>query len=165
MNGIFMGVDPGIADAGFGVVQVQGGKISPLHFGSIKTPAGMPSDKRLFILSKELAALFAKFQPKAVGVEKLYFSKNVTTAILVAEARGVIRLTIAAAGITCLEMNPADVKIAVCGHGTAPKPQIQKMVTMLLGLQSPPKPDDAADGLALAIATSQMARLAAIPRR
>lgn len=149
---IYLGIDPGFADAGYGVVAVVNGKERCVAYGSIQTSAGVDAALRLLTVSEELSALLKKFQPDCVAVERLYFAKNAKTALSVAEARGVIRMTVAASGIPCREFNPADVKIAVCGHGTAPKKQVQCMVASLLDLKEMPKPDDAADALALAIA-------------
>ena len=149
---VYLGIDPGFADAGYGVIAVVEGKEKCIAYGSIQTPAGEDSALRLRSVHEELSALLKKFKPDCVAVERLYFAKNAKTALSVAEARGVIRMTIAAFDIPCREFNPADVKIAVCGHGTAPKKQVQRMVASLLDLNEMPKPDDAADALALAIA-------------
>lgn len=149
---VYLGIDPGFADAGYGVIAVVGGKEKCIAYGSIQTPSGDDSALRLRAVSEELSVLLKKFRPDYVAVERLYFAKNAKTALSVAEARGVIRMTIAAHDIPCREFNPADVKIAVCGHGMAPKKQVQRMVMSLLKLKEIPKPDDAADALALAIA-------------
>lgn len=148
---IYMGIDPGIADAGYGVIGVSGGKQICLAYGSVGTPSGSPMDERLKHLNREIGALLDKFRPSYVAIENLYFQKNVKTAIAVAEARGVIRLCVADRGVPCAQFNPADVKIAVCGHGSAEKRQVQRMVQKLLSLDELPRPDDAADALALAI--------------
>lgn len=148
---ILLGIDPGIADMGYGVISKDKGKETCLAYGSVKTPAGMDFPKRLALLAAELEKLLVQWRPAAAGIEKLYFQKNVKTAISVAEARGVIRLCIERAGVPCREFNPSDVKIAVCGQGNAPKDQVQRMVKTLLRLDKIPKPDDAADALALAI--------------
>lgn len=160
MPRIYFGIDPGIADAGYGIVAVAGGKDSVLDFGSIKTPAGMPQAERLKRLHEQVSGLLVRYKPDAVGIEKIYFSKNVKTALTVTEARGVIRLAVAQAGVPCAEFNPADVKIAVCGNGAAAKLQVQKMVAAILGLKEIPKPDDAADALALALALAHTASYA-----
>ncbi|MFC1703126.1 crossover junction endodeoxyribonuclease RuvC, partial [Patescibacteria group bacterium] len=128
---------------------------------SIQTSAGDDAALRLREVSEELGALLKKFRPDCVAVEKLYFAKNAKTALAVAEARGVIRMTIAMHDIPCREFNPADVKIAVCGHGTAPKKQVQRMVMSLLDLKDLPKPDDAADALGLAIALANSEKFSA----
>ena len=151
---IFLGIDPGFADAGYGVIRRENGKETCLAYGSIKTPAGEPMGKRLAHVYRELSAIIAAHAPASAGIEKLYFSTNVKTALAVAEARGVIRLCLEEHGIPCLEFNPADVKIAVCGNGRAEKGQVQAMVKTLLKLAEIPKPDDAADALAIALAAA-----------
>lgn len=155
---VYLGIDPGFADAGYGVVAVVGGKERCVAYGSVRTPAGRPEAERLAGIYTELVEVIRKFSPDAIAIERLYFAKNAKTALSVAEARGVIRLAIAQSGIPCREFNPSDVKIAVCGHGTAPKLQVQRMVCTLLGLKRMPTPDDAADGLALAIAMANSER-------
>lgn len=158
---VYLGIDPGLADAGYGVVAVVEGKEKCIAYGSIQTSAGDDAALRLREVSEELGALLEKFRPDCVAVEKLYFAKNAKTALAVAEARGVIRMTIALHDIPCREFNPADVKIAVCGHGTAPKKQVQRMVMSLLDLKELPKPDDAADALGLAIALANSEKFSA----
>ncbi len=148
---IIIGIDPGLADAGYGIIASAGGRERCLAYGSLKTPAGLPTGERLKMIYDGLGALIEKFRPSEAAIEKLYFSTNVKTAIAVAEARGVIRLCLAAHGLDYREYNPADVKLAVSGYGRAAKPQMQKMTRILLGLKEIPKPDDAADALALAI--------------
>ncbi len=149
---IIIGIDPGYADAGFGVISVDGGRDVCLEYGSIGTPAGQPPAKRLKHLYDGLAGLITKYRPRRAALEKLYFSKNVKTALQVAEARGVIQLCFEDQGMICREFSPAEVKIAVCGYGGADKKQMQQMVKTLLTLKSVPEPDDAADALALALA-------------
>lgn len=163
---ILLGIDPGFADMGYGIIQTVNGKDRCLAYGSLKTPAGEKSEVRLATIHRGLSALIEKYKPDAASIEKLFFSKNVKTAMLVAEARGVIRVCLEIRGVPCTEFSPADVKIAVSGHGAATKEQVQKMVKILLGLQDIPKPDDAADGLALAITLSGANRFArAVPSR
>lgn len=150
---IFLGIDPGIADAGYGVIaKTLGGKERCLAYGSIRTDKDQPMELRLLRLRKEFSALLEKYKPNHVAIEKLFFQKNVSTAMAVAEARGVLRLCLAEAGVPCREFSPQDTKIAVCGHGAAEKGQVQRMVCSLLALPEIPKPDDAADALALALA-------------
>lgn len=148
---ILLGIDPGFADMGFGVIDVTSAKPTLIAYGSVKTAAGEPIAKRLAQIHDRLSELIVTHKPAAVAIEKLFFSTNAKTAMLVAEARGVIRLCIEQRGLTCAEFSPADVKLAVSGHGGAAKPEVQKMVKMLLGLKEIPKPDDAADALALAL--------------
>lgn len=149
---MFIGIDPGIADAGYGVILSDGRQDKCLAYGSIRTRAGLPAAVRLKQLHDQLAALIAKYRPRQAAIEKLYFSKNTKTAMQVAEARGVILYCLEALGLPCREFGPAEVKIAVCGNGAAGKQQMQKMVQTLLRLPTLPKPDDAADALALALA-------------
>ncbi len=150
-NHIYLGIDPGIADMGFGVVVVEAGKERCLEYGSLKTAAGTPVGERLRTIHDGLSAIIRKYRPTTVGLEKLYFQKNVKTAMNVAEARGVILLCLAQHGLKVMEFNPSDIKIAVCGYGLADKSQVQRMVVTLLGLKEIPKPDDAADALAVAL--------------
>ncbi len=143
---IILGIDPGIADMGYGVIETgPGGKDRCLVYGSLKTPAGMDGGKRLVMLAKGIEQLLDKWKPAGVGIEKLFFSKNVRTAMQVAEARGVIRACLAARGLSVREFSPQEVKLAVCGYGAAEKLQVQEMVKKLLKLSKIPKPDDAAD--------------------
>ena len=146
-----LGIDPGFADMGYGVLSVEGGSEKMIVCGSIRTFAGAPLSERLLSIHTALLDLIRTHQPQAAAVERLFFSKNAKTAIAVAEARGVILLTLEQCGVRVVEFNPADVKLAVCGHGAAEKIQVQKMVARLLGLAEVPKPDDAADALALAL--------------
>lgn len=156
---ILLGIDPGIADMGYGVIEVAPGQPDRcLVYGSLKTVKEAGSAKRLVLLEQGIMQLLDKWQPEAVAIEKLFFSKNVRTAMQVAEARGVIRATLEKAGLRVAEFSPQEVKLAVCGQGNADKVQVQGMVTRLLKLVSPPKPDDAADALALAMALAYTAR-------
>jgi len=148
---VILGIDPGLADTGFGVIEKCGQKIKALAYGSIKTKAHVPHQQRLLQIRNELMALINKYQPQYAGVEKLFFAKNVTTAFSVAQARGVAVLCL---GETCLklyEFTPLQVKMALTGYGQADKKQIQQMVKIVLGLKEIPKPDDAADALAIAV--------------
>ncbi len=149
---ILLGIDPGFADMGYGIISLEGGKDRCLDYGSIRTPAGTSMAARLAFVYDRLADLIDRYHPDAAAIEKLFFSKNVKTALLVAEARGVIRVCLEKRGVRCQEFSPAEVKIAVCGHGGAKKDEVQKMVKILLGLEHIPEPDDAADALALALA-------------
>ena len=149
---IILGIDPGFADMGYGIIETSGGRDRCVAYGSLKTTTDMPIAARLASIYDGLAGIIAKYRPERAGIEKLFFSNNAKTAMLVAEARGVIRLCVEQQGLSCLELNPSDVKIAVCGHGAAAKPEVQKMTKVLLGLADVPKPDDAADALAVAIA-------------
>jgi crossover junction endodeoxyribonuclease RuvC len=147
-----IGIDPGYADMGWGVIETDGHRSRCLGWGSVKTPAGLPIGRRLEEIYRGLENLLAEYHPSVAAVETIFFQKNAKTAIAVAEARGVIRLCLERNGVPCQEIGPKQVKLAVCGYGAAPKPQIQRMVTTLLALKEIPKPDDAADALAMAIA-------------
>lgn len=149
---ILLGIDPGFADMGYGVIDSVRGKSRCIAYGSVKTAAREPIVKRLAHIYDRLSEIIEAHRPEAVAIEKLFFSTNAKTAMLVAEARGVIRLCVEKQGLPCVEFSPADVKIAVSGHGAAAKPEVQKMVRILLALKEIPKPDDAADALALALA-------------
>ncbi|MEA3249809.1 MAG: crossover junction endodeoxyribonuclease RuvC [Patescibacteria group bacterium] len=149
---IFLGIDPGYADMGYGLVVRGGGRGERcLTYGSIKTEAGEDAAVRLCKLQDQLELLIRTYRPTSAAVERLFFSKNVKTAIGVAEARGVILSSLEGMEVPIREFNPAEVKMAVCGHGRAGKMEVQKMVQMLLKLDAIPKPDDAADALALAL--------------
>ena len=154
---IVFGVDPGIAITGYGIVEEDKGKTIPLTYGCIITKPDEQS-KRLAILHYKLNELLRAYQPTCMAVEQLYFARNTTTALIVSEARGVILLTAALLEIPVYEYTPNQVKLAVTGSGAADKHQMQTMVTRLLGLHSVPKPDDAADGLAVAMCHIQMHR-------
>ena len=151
MEKIIFGIDPGIADTGYGFIRVQGGNLECLDYGSIKTPAGQPLPERLQSLYQELRLLLEKYRPQVAAVEQLFFNKNVRTALIVGQARGVALLAVSQQGIPLLDFTPAQVKRAVSAYGQASKLQIQKMVKLILKLEEIPKPDDAADALAVAI--------------
>lgn len=146
-----IGIDPGTAIMGWGVVDEAGGTLRPVAFGVLTTPAGDSPAQRLLTLHAGLAELLRLHQPAAAAVEELFFSRNVTTALAVGQARGVILLTLAQAGVQVYEYKPREVKQAVAGYGGAEKRQMQEMVRMTLGLEAIPRPDDAADALAVAI--------------
>lgn len=146
-----LGIDPGTATTGFGVIEKAGGKLHFIDAGVITTPPEMSMPNRLSEIYAGLGHIIEEHQPDHVSVELLYFATNVTTAISVGQARGVILLAVAEAGLGVAEYTPLQVKQAVTGYGKADKKQIQEMVKMLLGLNGIPKPDDAADGLAIAI--------------
>ncbi len=146
-----LGIDPGTATTGFGVIDWQVGKAKFVSAGVITTPAGEEMPRRLLTIQKELAQLIKEFKPDQFAVELLYFAANVTTAMTVGQARGVVIVTAAEAGLGVHEYTPLQVKQAITGYGRADKKQIQEMVKTMLGLPEIPKPDDAADGLAIAI--------------
>ena len=159
---IIMGIDPGFAITGFGIVKYQGNKFSVIDHGVVTTEAGIPLPKRLLMLSDGLEELVLKYRPEAVAVEELFFNKNIKTALNVAHGRGVALLTAAKAGLEVWEYTPLQVKQSVAGYGRAEKAQIQQMVKIILNLPSIPKPDDAADALAVAICHGHSFKLGAI---
>ncbi len=147
-----LGIDPGTALTGYGVVgETEHGDFVLLACGVIRTEAGEPMHLRLLELFRDMQALLHEFRPDEVAVEKLFFGRNVTTAISVGQARGAVLVAAALAGLNVVEYTPAEVKQAVAGYGNADKAQVQQMVQHLLGLEQPPSPDDAADGVAVAI--------------
>lgn len=150
-----IGVDPGTATTGFGIIEHNHGRLVFVDAGVITTPASTPMPERLMTIHDELAQVIRETAPGQAAVEHLFFAKNVTTAISVAQARGVILLTLAEAGLIPGEYTPMQIKQAVTGFGGAKKPQIQAMVMRLLKLPVLPQPDDAADGLAIAITHAQ----------
>ncbi len=148
---IVMGIDPGYAITGYGLVDYRANHFECLAFGIISTKADLPFEKRLLRIAEELELLITAWQPQIMAVEELFFSRNTTTAIGAAQGRGVAILSGARAGMAVYEYTPMQVKLAVTGYGKAEKQQVQQMVKVLLGLKAPPKPDDAADALAVAI--------------
>lgn len=155
-----LGIDPGTATTGFGVIDVDGDRITFVDAGVITTPPGGPMSDRLVTLYDDLSGLIAEFKPDQAAIELLFFSTNVTTGISVGQARGVILLALAKAGLSVPgEYNPMQVKMGVTGYGAAKKPQVQEMVRMLLGLAAIPRPDDAADALAVAITHANQAKI------
>ena len=148
---IILGIDPGYAIVGWGVVEYSGSKFKTLGYGSIQTPAGMPMIERLERIYLGMNEIIEKYKPEQMAVEELFFNTNITTGIAVAEARGVILCTAHKLGVKISEYTPLQVKQAVVGYGKAEKKQVIAMVTSLLKLQKPPKPDDTADAVAIAI--------------
>jgi crossover junction endodeoxyribonuclease RuvC len=151
---IILGIDPGIADTGYGVIEASGGQLRCVTYGSIKTPAGQLLADRLFSLAEQLAELIAKYQPERAAIEELFFCNNAKTALIVGQARGAALLICRQAGLSPWSFTPLQVKQAVTTYGGANKEQVQKMVKLLLNLKEIPKPDDAADALAIAICAS-----------
>jgi len=149
---VVLGIDPGIATTGFGVVREErNGQLTQLAHGVIETPKTEALPRRLQMLRDQLRAIIAQWQPEEIAVEELFFATNAKTAMVVGQARGVVLLTLQDAGHALHEYTPLQVKQAVSGYGRADKPQMQEMVRMLLNLPKIPKPDDAADALAIAI--------------
>ncbi len=155
---IILGVDPGTAITGYGIIRADDDAPALIAYGAITTPSDWLMPQRLAKIYAELAALIAKHQPTDAVIEKLYFSKNVRTALSVGQARGVALLVAAQAQLAIHEYTPLQIKQAVVGYGRAEKTQIQQMVKMLLQLDHIPQPDDAADALAVAICHAHSAR-------
>ena len=146
-----LGIDPGIAIVGWGVIDSEKFKYRPVAYDSIMTAAGLPVEQRLSSIYTELSAIIEKYSPDAMAVEELFWNTNQKTGIVVAEARGVILLCARQHGVPIFEYTPLQVKQSVVGYGRAEKKQVITMVTTLLKLPKPPKPDDTADALALAV--------------
>lgn len=151
-----IGLDPGVARTGFACLEMQGSQYRILEFGCIETPKTSSHSDRLMQLEKELQHLIAKHRPTVAAIEKLFFYKNVTTAMSVGQARGVIVLTLARNKLVPIEFTPQQVKLAATGYGNAEKKQIQQMMKRIFNLPSLPTPDDAADALAIAFTASSM---------
>ena len=160
---IVLGIDPGIATTGYGLIEENDrGEIACIECGVILTKAGLSPQERLLQLFDRLSGLIQQFQPESAAVEKLFFSKNVKTAMTVSQARGVVLLTCARAQVPVYEYSPVEVKQAVSGYGAADKKQVQEMVRVLLQMEVVVKPDDAADALAVAICHLNSYRFRAI---
>ncbi|MBV8220712.1 MAG: crossover junction endodeoxyribonuclease RuvC [Solirubrobacterales bacterium] len=156
---IVIGIDPGTASTGYGVVEGSGSALRALAAGVIETPAGVRLERRLAEIHGYVVDLFANYTPDAVAIEELYFGANARTAFAVGQARGVVLLAAGQRGIPSRSYTPQQVKCAVCGHGRADKDQVARMVARLLGLPEPPSPDHAADALAVAICECHRAPL------
>ncbi len=162
---LVLGIDPGTATTGYGLVRdVNDGPVA-VAYGVILTPAGAEMPQRLLTIFRELQKIIALHHPDTGAVEKLFFQRNVSTAMTVGQARGIALLALAEAGLSIGEYNPRDVKQAVAGYGAADKPQMQGMVKAILNLTEIPKPDDAADALAVAICHLHSARSAYLARQ
>ena len=148
---VILGIDPGLATVGWGAVEYTGSRFRPLAFGAIRTEAGLPVEERLGQIYDAHAAIIERYRPDAMAIEELFWSTNVTTGIVVAEARGVLLLCARRHGVPVYEYTPMQVKSAVVGYGKAEKRQVIAMTATMLGLREPPKPDDTADALAIAI--------------
>jgi len=158
---IVLGIDPGLANTGYGVVQSAAGRLVALDGGVIETAAGLPVAQRLADIHAAIDELLSEHEPQAMALEELYFGQNVKTAFAVGQARGVVMLAAGRRGVSCESYTPQKVKGAVCGNGRADKEQVARMVQALLGLQAPPAPDHAADALAVAICHANCAPLSA----
>ena len=152
-----LGIDPGIAIVGFGLIESNRGSVRMLQYGAVTTEAGLPLATRLVQIENDMTALIAQLKPDEIAVEELYFSKNITTGIAVAHGRGVILCTAERLGVPIFEYTPMQVKQAVAGYGLADKKQVMDMTKRLLKLKAVPKPDDAADALAIAICHARSA--------
>jgi crossover junction endodeoxyribonuclease RuvC len=148
---IVLGIDPGTANTGYGVVVSRGSTLAALDGGVIETRPGAPLERRLADIHARVCDLITEHRPVALAVEDLYFGRNVQTAFAVGQARGVVLLSAGIHGVPCFSYTPQAVKQAVCGSGSAPTDQVQRMVAALLSLPAPPPPDHAADALAVAI--------------
>lgn len=154
-----LGIDPGTGILGFGVIEAHAGKLQLVDAGVIRTPVKEDDAVRLQTIYEELTDIIAETKPTAMSVEKLFFARNVTTAMTVAQARGVVLLCGRQAELEIFEYTPLQIKMAITSYGKADKKQIQEMVRVMLGLQEVPKPDDCADALAAAITHSTVANL------
>ncbi len=152
-----LGIDPGIAIVGFGLIESNRSSVRMLQYGAVTTEAGLPLATRLVQIENDMTALIAQLKPDEIAVEELFFSKNITTGIAVAHGRGVILCTAERLGVPIFEYTPMQVKQAVAGYGLADKKQVMDMTKRLLKLKAVPKPDDAADALAIAICHARSA--------
>lgn len=155
---IVLGIDPGMAETGFGVVRSEGSRFRALSHGVISTPPGDPSEQRLAEIHREVTALIAAHEPDALAIEDLYVGRNPRTVLLVGQARGAVMAACGQAGVPVTAYAPAEVKTAVCGFGRAEKQQVGHMISVILGLAEPPRTSHAADALAVAVCHSQRAR-------
>lgn len=162
---VVLGIDPGTAIMGYGLVESDGRTLTAIAYGALTTSKGVPPAERLRQLYDELGRIIAERRPDAMAVEELFFSANARTAIAVGQARGIALLAGAQAGLDVYEYTPLQVKDAVVGYGKATKEQVQLMTTTLLGLSAVPRPDDAADALAVAICHAHSARFTAAGSR
>ena len=156
---IVLGIDPGVANTGYGVVARRDGRLAALDGGVIRTPAELAQERRLADIHAAVSALLDEHEPDAVALEELYFGQNVRTAFAVGHARGVVMLAAGQHGVPCTSYTPQKVKGAVCGNGRAGKDQVARMVKTLLGLEAEPRPDHAADALAVALCHANCAPL------
>ena len=146
-----LGIDPGYATIGFGLLEAQRAQVHMVTYGAITTPAGLPLSKRLYQIDRDMEELIGKLKPDVIAIEELFFNTNITTGIAVAHGRGVLLCAAERCGIPLYEYTPSQVKLAVTGYGKAEKHQVMDMTRRLLKLAAVPKPDDAADALAIAL--------------
>jgi crossover junction endodeoxyribonuclease RuvC len=157
---IVLGIDPGTAMTGYGIIERTGSHLRLIDYGCLETVPDRPLPARLLLIHEAIEGLIEDHRPSLVGVERLFFNRNVQTAFAVGQARGVILLAAAEHGLPVFEYGPHEVKIAVTGYGRAPKDQVQRMVQVVLGMATLPRPDDAADALAVAICLAHGQRAA-----
>lgn len=162
---LVLGVDPGTAITGYGLVQEAEGQLQAVAYGAITTPSDWALPQRLLKIYRDLTALIREYNPTEGAVEQLFFSRNVKTALAVGQARGVALLALAEGGLAVHEYTPLQVKQSVVGYGRAEKAQVQELVKLLLGLEVVPQPDDAADALAIAICHLHSARMISLIER
>lgn len=160
-----MGIDPGFAITGYGIVKYEGNKFWPLEYGAVLTKATTPFAQRLLQLDEGLNAIIEKYKPEAISIEELFFNKNIKTAIMAAHGRGIALAAAARSGAEVFEYTPLQVKQAVVGYGRAEKAQVQQMVKVILNLPCIPKPDDVADALAIAVCHGHSCKLAKLGMR
>ena len=156
---VILGIDPGFADTGYGVIEFEGGSVKTLDHGSIQTPAKQEFAARIEYIYNELVRIIKKYKPETIGIEELFFYKNVTTAIKVSQARGVVLLAAKQHNLKIHEYTPLQIKQSLTGYGRADKRQMQLMIKTVLNLKEVPKPDDAADALAIALCCSASQKL------
>jgi crossover junction endodeoxyribonuclease RuvC len=161
---LVLGLDPGLASTGYGLVRGDGQKLELVAYDVIRTPANITTTERLVLLRQELSEVIAAYRPDAAAVEQVFFGANARTAMIVGQALGVLLLTLAEAGLQIAEYTPPQVKQAITGYGRASKSQVQQMVAILLGLSDLPRPQDAADALAVSICHHHSAWLATLSR-
>ena len=152
-----LGIDPGVAIVGFGLIESERGSVRMLQYGAVTTPAGLPLATRLVQIENDMTELIRQLKPDEIAIEELFFSKNITTGIAVSHGRGVILCTAERLGVPIYEYTPMQVKQAVVGYGLADKKQVMDMTKRLLKLKAVPRPDDAADALAIAICHARSA--------
>ena len=152
-----LGIDPGVATIGFGLVEAQRAQVHMVTYGAITTPAGLALSRRLFQIDRDMTELIGQLRPDVISIEELFFNNNITTGIAVAHGRGVILCAAERCGVPLYEYTPSQVKLAVTGYGKAEKRQVMDMTKRLLHLKAVPRPDDAADALALAICYARSA--------
>ena len=158
---IVLGIDPGTAATGYGIVERSGSRLRAIDYGCFETVPADDLPRRLLYIHTAMRELIEEHRPALIGVERLFFNRNVQTAFAVGQARGVVLLAAAEAGVPVFEYGPHEVKMAVTGYGRAAKDQVQRMVQVVLGMPSLPRPDDAADALAVAICLAHAQRPAA----